>query len=60
MPCEVLREESLVPLGPPTRALARDLGVPANRTTAILSGERAVTAETAIRLERRFGASADF
>ena len=40
--------------------MARDLGVPANRITAILNGERAVTAETALPLERRFGASAEF
>ena len=59
-PGEVLREEFMAPLGLSARALARDLGVPANRITEILNGERAVTAETAILLDRRFGASAEF
>jgi addiction module HigA family antidote len=59
-PGEVLREEFMAPHGLTARALARELGVPANRITAILNGERAVTAETALLLERRFGASAEF
>ncbi len=59
-PGDVLREEFMVPLGLSARALARDLGVPANRITEILNGERAVTAETAILLARRFGTSAEF
>ena len=50
----------MVPHGLTARALARDLGVPPNRITAILNGERAVTAETALLLARRFGASAGF
>ena len=59
-PGDVLREEFMAPLGLSARALARDMGVPANRVTEILNGERAVTAETAILLERRFGSSAKF
>lgn len=59
-PGEVLREEFMAPLGLSARALARDMGVPANRVTEILNGERAITAETAILLERRFGGSAEF
>ena len=59
-PGEVLREEFLAPHGLTARALARDLGVPANRVTAILNGERAVTAATALLLARRFGTSAEF
>ncbi len=59
-PGDVLREEFMVPLGLSARALAREMGVPANRVTEILNGERAVTAETAILLERRFGSSAKF
>jgi len=55
-----LREEFLVPLGISARALARELGVPPNRVTAILNGTRAITAETAILLSRRFGTSAEF
>ena len=59
-PGEVLREEFLVPHGLSARGLARDLGVPPNRVTAILNGSRAITAETAILLARRFGVSAEF
>ena len=53
-PGEVLREEYLVPLGLSARALANALGVPANRITEIMRGERDVTADTAIRLARYF------
>jgi antitoxin HigA-1 len=53
-PGEVLREEFLLPLGLSARALAKSLGVPANRITEIMRGERDVTADTAIRLARYF------
>jgi addiction module HigA family antidote len=56
----VLREEFLVPLALSGRELARQLGVPSNRITEIVAGARAVTAETAIMLSRRFGTSAEF
>ena len=59
-PGDVLREEFLAPLGLSARALARDLGVPPNRVTGILNGERAITAATALLLARRFGTSAEF
>jgi addiction module HigA family antidote len=59
-PGEVLREEFMVPLGLSARALARELGVPSNRITAILAGDRSVTAETAILLGERFSTSAEF
>lgn len=59
-PGEVLREEFMAPHGLTARALARELNVPPNRITAILNGERAVTAETALLLARRFGTSAEF
>ena len=48
------------PLGLSARGLARDIGVPANRVTEIVNGERAVSAETAILLGRRLGTSAEF
>lgn len=60
MPGDVLRGEFMAPLGLSDRALGRDLGVPANRITEILTGERAVTAATAPLLARRFGTSAEF
>lgn len=59
-PGEVLREEFLSPLGISARALARDIDVPANRVTEILNGERAITADTALRLASRFGVSPEF
>jgi addiction module HigA family antidote len=59
-PGEVLREEFMKPLGLSGRAIARELGVPANRITEIVAGERAITAETAILLGDRFATSAEF
>ena len=53
-PGEVLREE-LDELGLSANALARALGVPANRVTAILNGQRGLSADTALRLARYFG-----
>ena len=40
--------------------LALDLGVPSGRITDILNGRRAVSADTAVRLGRYFGNSAQF
>jgi addiction module HigA family antidote len=59
-PGEVLREEYLVPLGMSARALAKALGVPANRVTEVMRGERDISADTAIRLGRYFGADPRF
>jgi addiction module HigA family antidote len=59
-PGEVLRAEFMEPLGLSARALARELAVPPNRITQILNGARAITAETAILLGRRFSVSAEF
>jgi addiction module HigA family antidote len=59
-PGEVLRHDFLEPLGLSAHALALALRVPANRITAILAGERAVTAPTALRLAHYFGTSAGF
>jgi addiction module HigA family antidote len=59
-PGEVLAEEFLRPLGLSVNALAMALRVPATRMGAIVKGERAVTADTALRLARFFGTSAEF
>jgi antitoxin HigA-1 len=59
-PGEILREEYLVPLEMSARALASALGVPTNRITEIIRGERDVTADTAIRLGRYFGTDPRF
>lgn len=42
------------------RALARRIGVPANRITAIVNGTRGVTGDTALRLARVFGTTPEF
>jgi antitoxin HigA-1 len=59
-PGEVLRRDFLEPLRLSAHALAVALHVPANRITAILAKERAVTAETALRLARHLGTSPSF
>lgn len=57
-PGEILAEE-LSELGVSAASLARDLHIPTNRVTAILNGQRAVTADTALRLGHWFGTSAE-
>jgi antitoxin HigA-1 len=58
-PGEHLAEE-LEELGMSAAALARNLGVPTNRVTSILKGQRSITAETALRLSHYFGTSPNF
>ena len=53
-PGEILREE-LDERGLSADALSKALGVPVNRVTMILNGQRGVTADTALRLARYFG-----
>ncbi len=53
-PGEILREE-LEEIGMSANALAKALGVPGNRITYILKGQRGVTADTALRLSRYLG-----
>ena len=53
-PGEVLRDE-LDEIGLSANALSRALGVPVNRVTMILNGQRGVSADTALRLARYFG-----
>ena len=53
-PGEVLRDE-LQTIGLSANALSKALGVPVNRITAILNGQRGITADTALRLARYFG-----
>ena len=53
-PGEILREE-LEELGLSANALSKALGVPVNRVTMILNGQRGVSADTALRLGRYFG-----
>jgi addiction module HigA family antidote len=59
-PGEMLREEFLGPLGLSANRLAIALRVPVTRITEIINQRRGITADTALRLERYFGMSADF
>ena len=59
-PGEVLLEEFLGPLGISQNRLARDIGVPPRRINEIVHGNRAITADTALRLARYFGTSEGF
>lgn len=59
-PGEVLREEFMAPLGVSRNRLSREAGLPLSAVSAIAAGRRAVTAETALRLARYFGTSAQF
>ena len=59
-PGEVLKLDFLEPMGLTAHALALALRVPPNRISAIVAGQRAVTADTALRLARHFGVSAGF
>ncbi len=54
-PGEMLLEEYLKPAGITQVALAAKMGVPIQRVNGIISGRRAVTAETAILLSRALG-----
>ena len=53
----MLREEFLGPMELTPYRLAKNIGVPLTRITAILAGKRAVTADTGLRLDRYFGLS---
>jgi addiction module HigA family antidote len=56
-PGEVLAEEFLGPLGLTQYRLAKDTSVPARRINEIVKGERAVSADTALRFAKYFGTS---
>lgn len=58
-PGEHLAEE-LHELNVSAAELARQLDVPVNRITAIINGQRGITADTALRLGHWFGTSAEF
>jgi antitoxin HigA-1 len=52
--------EALQELGLSAAEFARQIAVPTNRITGILNGQRAVSADTALRLGHWFGTSAEF
>ena len=59
-PGEILLEEFLLPMELSQNALARGLGVPPRRINQIVHGTRRLTADTALRLARFFGTTAQF
>lgn len=58
-PGEILREE-LEELEMSANGLAEKLAVPGNRVSAILNGQRGVSADTALRLSRYLGTTPEF
>ena len=55
LPGEILLEDFLRPMGLSQYRLAKEIGVPAQRISAIISGKRSITADTDLRLCRFFG-----
>ena len=58
-PGEVLREEFLEPMGLSQSKVALAIGVPPRRINEIVLGKRGITADTALRLAKFFGTSAE-
>ena len=59
-PGEILSEEFLKPMNISVYKLSKDIGIPQTRTSAILKGDRAIIADTALRLSLYFGTSPKF
>jgi antitoxin HigA-1 len=56
-PGEILAEEFLTPMGISAYRLAKGIDVPQTRLSAILAGQRSITADTGLRLSRALGLS---
>jgi len=59
-PGEILREEFLKPMGLSVYEFANAIKVPRSRANDIVRGRRAITTDTALRLARYFGTTAEF
>ena len=59
-PGKILRDEFLEPLGISVYKLAKSINVPRSRANDIVLGRRSVTTDTALRLGRYFGTTAEF
>jgi addiction module HigA family antidote len=59
-PGEILFEEFLRPMGISQYRLAKEVGLQQSRIGAIVSGQRAMSPDTALRLSKFFGTSDDF
>jgi addiction module HigA family antidote len=59
-PGRTIREDVLAPLGMSVNALAKELHIPTTRLNDVVRGRRGITADTALRLARYLGTSAQF
>jgi addiction module HigA family antidote len=59
-PGEIVREQFMADFGVSVNRLARDLRVPPTRISEIVNERRAITPDTALRLARYFGTTAEF
>ena len=59
-PGEVLREEFIEPMGMSQREFAKKIGVTHTRLNQIVNEKRGVTADTALRLSKALGTTAEF
>ena len=59
-PGEILQEEFLKPMGISAYRLAKDIGVSQIRISEIISGKRAITVDTGLRLSKYFGLNDGF
>ena len=59
-PGEILEKEVLEPMGISAYKLAKAIDIPQSRISAILAGERAITADTGLRLSKFFGMTEGF
>ena len=59
-PGEILNEEFLIPLGISAYKLSKDTNIPQTRVSAIIKGNRRITADTALRLAKYFGNTPKF
>ncbi|HWF20109.1 MAG TPA: HigA family addiction module antitoxin [Verrucomicrobiae bacterium] len=59
-PGEILEEDFIKPMKITQYRLAKDIGVPPRRINEIVKGQRAITADTALRLGRYFSMSPEF
>ncbi len=59
-PGDVLKEEFLLPYAITAYRLSKDICIPQTRISQILKGKRRITADTALRLAKYFGTTAQF
>jgi len=59
-PGEVLREEFIEPMGMSQRKFADKIGVTHTRLNQIVNEKRSITADTALRLSKALGTTAEF